>query len=93
MKSESGLSQRRFGTIMLLFKLAGIPLDRHSVSRIQSLYNIIAAVCYHVTVASSFMDVYVNRNNFQLQMNSIRVCLGLTVIAVMDIFYRYLKFK
>jgi hypothetical protein len=26
-------------------------------------------------------------------MNSIRVCLGLTVIAVMDIFYRYLKFK
>jgi hypothetical protein len=90
---ESGLSKRRFGTILLLFKLAGSPLNTCSVSRIQSVYNITAAVCYYVTVASCFMDLYVNRNNFEEFMKSIRLCFSVTFVTVIDIFFRYLKFK
>jgi hypothetical protein len=91
MKSESDLSQRSFGTILLLFKLAGIPLDTHSVSRFQSVYNITAAVCYYVTCVSCFMDLYVNRNNFEQFIKSIRVCLSMIIVTVTDIFFRYVK--
>jgi hypothetical protein len=93
MKSERDLSQRRFGTILLLFKLAGIPLNTYSVSRVQSIYNIITAVCYYVTVSSSFMDLHVNRNNLEELMKSIRLCLAMTFVTVIDIFFRYLKVK
>jgi hypothetical protein len=91
MKSEGDLSQRRFGTILLLFKLAGIPLNTHSVSRLQSVYNITAAVCYYVTVASCFMDLHVNRNNVEELMMGIRLCLSIAFVTVIDIFFRYLK--
>jgi hypothetical protein len=93
MRSESDLSERRFGTILLLFKLAGIPLNTRSVSRIQSVYNITAAVCYYVTCASCFMDLYVNRNDVVELMKSIRVCLSMTFATVTDIFFRYPQFK
>jgi hypothetical protein len=93
MKSESDLSQRRFGTILLLFKLAGIPLDTHSVSRVQSVYNIIAVACHYVTVVSCFMDIYVNRNNFEQFIKSIRLCLAMIIVTVTDIFFRYVKLK
>jgi hypothetical protein len=93
MKSESGLSERRFGTILLLFKMAGIPLDTRSVSRVQILYNIMSAVCYYVTVASCFMDLYVNRNNVEGLTKSIRLCLAMAFITVIDNFFRYLKLK
>jgi hypothetical protein len=88
---ESDLSQRRFGTILLLFKLAGIPLN--SVSRVQSVYNITSAVCYYVTCVSCFMDLYVNRNNFEELMKSIGLCLSITFVMVIDIFFRYLKLR
>jgi hypothetical protein len=90
---ESGLSERRFGTILLLFKLAGIPLNTCSVSRIQSVYNITTAMCYYVTCASCFMDLYVNIDNFEVLMRSIRLCLSMIFIIVIDIFFRYLKLK
>jgi hypothetical protein len=88
---ESDLSQRRFGTIMLLFKLAGIPLNTHSVSRVQSVYNITSAVCYYVTCVSCFMDLYVNRNNLEDLMRSIRLCLSMIIITMIHTFFRYLK--
>ncbi|XP_023717009.1 odorant receptor 2a [Cryptotermes secundus] len=91
LKSERDLSQRRFGTILLLFKLTGIPLNTYSVSRVQSVHNITSAVCYYVTVASSFMDVYVNRNNFEEVMKSIRVFLAIIFVTVMDISFRFRK--
>jgi hypothetical protein len=88
---ESDRSERRFGTILLLFKMAGIPLDTHSVSRVQSVYNITTAACHYVTVVSCFMDVYVNRNNFEELVKSIRLCLSMTFVTVIDTFFRYLK--
>jgi hypothetical protein len=88
MNSERGLSQRRFGTILLLFKLAGIPLDTHSVSRVQSVYNITSAAFHYVTAVSCFMDVYVNRNNFVQFIKSIRLGLSMTLVTVFDIFIR-----
>jgi hypothetical protein len=90
---ESGLSQRRFGTILLLFKLAGIPLNTHSVSKIQSVYNVTTAVCHYSTCVSCYMDVYVNRNNLEELVKSIRLCLSMTFVTVLDIFFRYLKLK
>jgi hypothetical protein len=93
LKNESGRSQHRFGTILLLFKLAGIPLDTHSASRVKSVYNVTTAVNYYVTVASCFMDLHVNRNNFEELMKSIRLCLAMAFITVIDIFFRYLKLK
>jgi hypothetical protein len=87
----SDRSQRRFGTILLLFKMAGIPLDTHSVSRVQSVYNITSAACHYVTAVSCLMDVYINRNNFEELVKSIRLCLSVTFIIAIDIFFRYLK--
>jgi hypothetical protein len=87
----SGLSERRFGIILLLFKIAGIPLNTHSVSILQSLYNITTAACHYVTCASCFMDLYVNINNLEELVKSIRLCLSMTFITVIDIFFRYLK--
>jgi hypothetical protein len=88
---ESDLSQRRFGTILLLFKLAGIPLNTHSVSGARSVYSVTTAACHYFTCVSCFMDVYVNRNDFEELVKSIRLCLSMTFVTVLDIFFRYLK--
>jgi hypothetical protein len=90
---ESDRSQRRFGIILLLFQLAGIPLNTCSASRVQSVYNITIAACHYFTCVSCFMDVYVNKNNFEELVKSIRLCLSMTFVTVIDIFFRYLKLK
>jgi hypothetical protein len=91
MKSESGLSERRFGIIFMLFKLAGIPLDTHSESRLKSVYNITSAVFFYLVCVSCFMDIYVNRINLQELMRSIRVCISFIIVMVIDISFRYVK--
>jgi hypothetical protein len=85
---ESGLTQRRFGTILFFFKMAGIPLTTRPVSRAQSVYNITTAVCMYLTCASCFMDIYVGRDDYAELMKSIRLCLSVTVVVVMDISFR-----
>jgi hypothetical protein len=86
---ESGLSERRFGTILSIFKLAGIPLTIHSVSRVQSVYNIVIAVCFYATFTSKIMDMHVDRNNFEELMSDIRLCLSMASLSVFDIFFRF----
>jgi hypothetical protein len=90
---ESGLSQRRFGTILFLFKLAGIPLGTHPVPRIQIVYNITIALCHYFTYVSCVMDIYVNRNNLEELVKSIRLGLSMTFVTVLDLFFRYLTLR
>jgi hypothetical protein len=87
---DSGLSQRRFGTILFLFKLAGIPLGSYSVSRVRNVYNATLALCHYFTYVSCVMDVYVNRSNLEELVKSIRLCLSMTFVTTLDLFFRYL---
>jgi uncharacterized membrane protein len=86
---ESGLSQRRFGTLLLLFKLSGIPLDSHPVTIVQRVYTVTTVVSYYITCVSCVMDLYLNRNDLEEFTKSIRLCISMTLLTVMDIFFRY----
>jgi hypothetical protein len=83
------MSQRRFGTVLFLFKLAGNPLDSHPLIKFQSAYNATSAVSYYVTCASCFMDLYTNRNDLEQFMRATRLCLSMIFLSVCDIFFRY----
>jgi hypothetical protein len=86
---ESGLSQRRFGTTLFLFKLAGIPLDTNSISKVQSVYNATIVLSYYITFSSCFLELYFKRNDLEQFMKNIRMCLSMTFLSVFDIFFRY----
>jgi hypothetical protein len=90
---DSGVSRRRFGTILFLFKLAGLPLGSHSAPRAQSAYNMTIAFCHYFTYVSCVMDVYVNRSNLEELVKSIRLWLSMTFVTALDLFFRYLTLR
>ena len=55
-----GLSVFRFGSMIFLFRMAGIPFKMKKVSTIYALYMITVTVCCCSTVIGMFVDVYIH---------------------------------
>ena len=55
-----GLSEFRFGSMIFLFRMAGIPFKMKKVSTIYALYMITVNVCCCSTVIGMFVDVYIH---------------------------------
>jgi hypothetical protein len=71
----------RFKTILFSFRLAGHPLMVKSVSGINRVYNVVAAVCFYSTLVCLSMDAFVHRHQLVQLMKKVRVLIGLILIA------------
>ena len=61
MKSENitlkSLTDRRFGSIILLFRLARIPFHKEKISTIYAIYMRTVIICASTTYLGMFVDV------------------------------------
>ena len=70
---QKGLSGIRFGSIIFLFKMAGIPVQMKNVSTIYSVYMMTVILCGCSTFIGMFVDVYIHRDDLGRAMTSMRV--------------------
>jgi hypothetical protein len=75
---EKGLSNRRFGLIIFLLRLAGIPLKMKKMSTLYAIYMVTVVFCSCITYVGMFVDVYIHRDNLGHVMTNIRVSIGFT---------------
>jgi len=67
-----GLSESRFGSMIFLFKIAGIPIQLKKISTIYGVYMITIITCTFSTFIGMFIDVYIHRENLGRAMTSMR---------------------
>ena len=72
-----GLSNSRFGSIIFLLRLAGIPFKMKKMSTLYAIYMIIAISSTCTTFVGIFVDVYIHRNDVGHVMTNIRVSIAL----------------
>jgi len=73
-----GLSEIRFGSIIFLFRMAGIPLKMKKVSTIYSVYMITVIICTFSTFIGMFVDAYIHWDDLGRAMTSIRMLIPFT---------------
>jgi len=73
-----GLSGIRFGSIIFLFKMAGIPVQIKKVSIIYGVYMITVIICGCSTYIGMFVDVYIHWDDLGRAMTSLRVLIPFT---------------
>jgi hypothetical protein len=68
----NGLTENRFGSMIFLFKIAGIPIQMKKISTIYGVYMIAIITCTFSTYIGMFVDVYIHRDDLGRAMTSIR---------------------
>jgi len=84
MESENiklkALTDRRFGSIILLLRIAGIPFHIKKMSIIYAFYMKTVIICSSTTYLGMFIDVYVHRDDLGRAMTTMRVLIPVTNI-------------
>ena len=75
-REVKGMSNSRFGSIIFLLRLAGIPLKMKKMSTLYAIYMITVISCSCTTFVGMFVDVYIHRNDLGHVMTNIRVSIG-----------------
>jgi len=75
-----GLSDSRFGSMIFLLRMSGIPFRMNKVSTIYAVYMRTLIICATTTYLGMFIDVYVHREDLGLAMTTIRGLLSCTNI-------------
>jgi hypothetical protein len=70
------LSNCRFGSIISLLRLAGIPFKLKNPSTINVIYMITVISCSCTTIVGMFVDVYIHRDVLGHAMTNIRASIG-----------------
>jgi len=68
----------RFGSIIFLLRLAGIPFKMKKMSTLYAIYMITAISCTCTTFVGMFVDVYIYRDDLGHVMTNIRALIGFT---------------
>jgi len=76
------LSESRFGSVVLLFKIAGIPLKIKKMSTLYTIYMITVIFCSSTTFVGMIADVYVHRDNLRHAVKNIRLSIPTTNIVL-----------
>jgi len=72
-KKPKSLSEIRFGSMIFLFRVAGIPLKLKKVSTIYAAYMITVIICSFSTFIGMFAEVNVHRDDLGRAMTSVRL--------------------
>jgi hypothetical protein len=82
------LTNNRFRTLIILIRLAGVPLNMQSISKLHAVYNIFVTVCFYITNLSIFLDFIFNGENLKEAMKKIRVLFSVEIVIWMHLFLR-----
>jgi hypothetical protein len=82
------LSNSRFGSIIFLLRLAGIPFKMKNMSKLYALYMITVISCTCTTFVGMFADVYIHRDDLGHVMTNIRISISMTSAVWMFIYCR-----
>ena len=82
------LTDRRFGSIILLFRLAGIPLHIKKMSVIYAIYMRTVFICFSAAYLGMFVDVYIHSDDLGRAMTTVRVLIPWTNIMWLFIYCR-----
>jgi hypothetical protein len=82
------LSNYRFGSIIFLLRLAGIPFKMKKMSTIYTVYMITVISCSCTTFVGMFFDVYIHRDDLGHVMTNIRASIGFANILWMFFYCR-----
>ena len=74
------LSESRFGSVISLFRLGGIPFKMNEIPTIYAIYMNILTVCGCTTYLGMFVDVYLHRDELGRLMTNMRVLIPMTNI-------------
>ena len=77
-KKLKGLSGSRFGSMIFLLRMAGIPCQMKKISTIYAIYIKTLIVCASITYLGMLGDLYVNRDVLESAMTTIRGLIGFT---------------
>jgi hypothetical protein len=84
-------SDRRFGSIILLLKLSGIPFHIKKMSIIYAIYMRTVIICASTSYLGMFVDVYVHRDDLGRAMTTMRVLIPVTNIMWLYTYCRYVR--
>jgi hypothetical protein len=82
------LSNSRFGSIIFLLRLAGIPFKIKKMSTIYAIYMITVISCTCTTFVGMFVDVYIHRDDLGHAMTNIRASIGFTNVLWIFLYCR-----
>jgi len=85
------LTDRRFGSIILLIRLAGIPFHKKKISIIYAIYMRTVIICASTTYLGVLVDAYVHWNDLGHAMTSMRVLIPLTNVMWIYAYCRYVR--
>jgi len=83
-----GLSNSRFGSIIFLLRLAGIPFKMKKISTLYAIYMITVISCTCTTFVGMFVDVYVHMDDLGHAMTNIRASIGFANVLWMFFYCR-----
>ena len=75
------LFESRFGSVVLLFRIAGIPFKIKKPSTLYTIYMITVIFCTSITFVGMIVDMYVNRHNLRHAVTNIRASIPATNIV------------
>jgi hypothetical protein len=81
-------SNSRFGSIIFLLRLAGIPFKMKEISTLYAIYMITVISCSCTTYVAMFVDVYIHRDNLGHVMTNFRISIGSTNVLWMFVYCR-----
>jgi len=73
-----GLSKNRFGSMIFLLRMSGIPFKIKKLSSMHAVYMITVIICGCSTFIALFVDVYVHWDNLGRAMTTMRALLPAT---------------
>jgi len=88
-KKLKTLTDRRFGFIILLFRIAGIPLHIKKMSVIYAIYMRTVFICFSASYLGMFVDVYTHSDDLGRAMTTVRVLIPLTNSMCLFIYCKY----
>jgi len=90
-KKLKTMTDRSFGSIILLFRLAVIPIHKKKISFIYAIYRTAVITCAIKTYLGMLVDVYVHRNNLGRAMTTMRLLIPVTNIMWIYTYCRYAR--
>jgi len=85
---EKRMSNSRFGSIIFLLRLAGIPFKMKKISTLHAMYIITVISCSCTTFVGMFVDVYIHRDDLGHVMTNIRATISFSNALCMFFYCR-----
>ena len=77
---NNSLHESRFKVILLLYRIAGIPVKVNAISKLNAVYNASLFVCFYITYFCIGVDMFIHRHQLSLAMKKFRMVLMFQVI-------------